>query len=109
MATRTVNGTTYHVKSNRIPRPLHMLADLPHAARAEFDYVTGEDMFTPRMFEYRGAWYDTHEFERAGDDVHALGFNAWQTESAFSAVVVSHFDREGYEYDDSIVVGYLHW
>ena len=108
-----VNGNTYHVKCNRIPRELLAWKQLEHAVIGEWfgeDYNIGnDDMWSPRFFQYRGAWYDMFEFERAGHDVSALGFDGVQTESAFSAVVVSYFDRDGYEYEDGIVVGYIHW
>ena len=41
--------------------------------------------------------------------IKALGYDGTWAESAFSAVVVSYFDRDGYELDESIIVGYLHW
>lgn len=103
-------------KSNRHTRPLLALSDLPDGvADSEFDYLdraalaeTGED-YSPRFFSYRGAWYDLHEFEVAPDNYKRHGWDGWHTESAFSAAVVTYFDRDGYELDGEVIVGYAHW
>lgn len=108
MATKTVSGNTYHVKCNNKPRPLYSLADRPELAE-EFDYITGDDQYSARLFNYRGSWYDYYEFEVAADNFKALGFDGMQGESYFSAVAVRYFDADGYEYDGEIVVGYIHW
>jgi hypothetical protein len=112
--TRTVNGRTYHVACNNIPRELVCFAELPEGVADEwFDYlprpVTDDEDWSPRFVQYRGSWYDVHEFEPAGDDLRALGFDGVQTESYFSAVALRYFDRDGVEYDDAVVVGYIHW
>lgn len=112
----TLGGTqTVHLKGNRHPRPLVSYRDLPPEARAEFDYVA--DAFAegydttdvPRFFQYRGSWYDDCEFEPAPDWIKALGYDTWQTESAFSAVVVTWFTKDGDTLDDEIIVGYIYW
>lgn len=107
--THTVNGNTYHVSTNRVPRELYSWFDLPEDERDDFDYIDGDDRFSYRLFEYRGSWYDYYEFERAGHDVSALGFDGVQTQSFFDAIAVSYHDRDGYEYDGEIVVGHIHW
>lgn len=109
MASRVINGTTYHVHTNRHARPLHSYLDLLESERADFEYIEGEDRYSLRLFNYRGAWFDYHEFEVAGHDVKALGFDGVQTDSYFSATVVSYFDREGNELDGEIIVGRIHW
>ena len=107
--TRTVNGTTYHVTTNRVPRELRSWHDIPEVERDDFDYIVGEDRLSLRLFEYRGSWYDYYEFERAGDDVLALGFDGVQSQSYFDAIAVSYVDRDGYDYEGEIVVGHIHW
>ena len=113
--TRVVNGHTYHVTTNRHERELKGYAELEHSVIAEwFGYaiengMAEDDMYTPRFFEYRGAWYDSHEFERAGHDIKALGFDAIQTSSYFDGVAICYFDREGYELDGGVIVGHIHW
>lgn len=77
-----------------------------------------------RFFEYRGSWYDLFDgFESVASNpygtwapiwVRDAGFNAWQTESAFSAVLVRYFEGEGdstrlLDDGDSVVIGYAHW
>ena len=44
--TRTVNGSTYHVTTNRVPRELHSWFDLPEEERDDFDYINGDDRFS---------------------------------------------------------------
>lgn len=104
-----VNNTTYHLSTNRIPRNLYSMCELDETVRGEFDYITKDDYPTARLFKYRGEWYDLGEFERAGHDMSAMGFDGIQTESYFSAVVVSYFESDGYELEDQIIVGYVHW
>lgn len=106
--------------SNHHARPLLSLAELPETERSDFDYIDAEDHHAPRLFRYRGALYDLHEFiliRRASDStppsffhvVHdtespLLDWHAIQTESYFSAVVV-RVDPENPEY---VVVGRAH-
>lgn len=99
----------YTLKTNNKPRPLASFNDLPQAERGRFEYVDEEDRDSPRMFLYRGSWYDAEDFECAPHDVAALGFDGVQADSMFSAVVLRYFDCEGYAYDDAVVVGYLYW
>lgn len=113
----TVNGRKYHVACNWHTRPLVPLMEIPEPDRDDFSYAElSEDdaAYDCRFFYYRGSWYDSHEFEGGADmshDMRALGFNAWQTESYFSAVVLQYFDAEGELHDEgnSVVVGYVHW
>lgn len=107
--TRTVNGTKYHVTTNRVPRELRSWYDLSEVERDDFDYISGDDRYSCRLFEYRGSWYDSYEIERAGHDVLALGFDGAQAQSYFDAIAVAYHDREGYEYENEIVVGHIHW
>lgn len=111
--TRTVNGKNYHVTTNGHQRELRCWAELEHAVIGEWfgeDYlIAGDDQDTPRFFSYRGAWYDSHEFERAGDNIKALGFDGVQASSYFDAIALRYFDEEGYEYDGAVVVAHIHW
>ena len=109
MTAYVINGTELHVKTNRHPRPLLSFAEIPASARHWFDYVAEDEQFDARFFSYRGSWYDAREFERADESVAALGFDGVQTDSYFSAVVVSYSDSDGDYLDDAIVAGYLHW
>ena len=109
MSTRTLDSTVYHIHCNRHARPLYSYEDLPLAAQETFDYIKGEDRLSQRLFEYLGSWYDYYEFEAGTNHVKALGFDDFQTDSYFSATVVSYFDREGYALDGEIIVGRIHW
>lgn len=109
MPTRKVNGTEYRVNGNRHARPLISWYELPTGERDNFDYVEESERYDTRFFQYRGEYYDYYEFERAGDDVRALGYDGVQSQSYFSAVVVSYFDRDGHELSGEIIAGYIHW
>lgn len=100
---------TLRIHENRHPRPLTCLSDRGRALDDEFGYIRGEEIHDARLFEYRGSWYDSHEFVIAPNWIKALGYDAWQTESAVSAVVLSWFDRDGHPLDDQVIVGYIHW
>ena len=97
------------IKCNNIARPTLHWWDLSEAEREWFDYVTEPDEFN--RFRYRGEVYDLGEFEAATGDIFSLGFDGWQTESAFSAVVVKLFDEDGslLGWGDEVIVGYAHW
>jgi len=97
------------LKCNYHPRPLVSFDQLPDKAKSDFDYVTGEDQFSPRFVEYRGAWYDTSEVSIASDEVKALGFDGMMPDSFFSATVYRFFDKDGNLIDDgdSVIVGFI--
>jgi hypothetical protein len=80
--------------------------ELPEAVKADFDYVSGDDILTDRFICYRGHWYDTAEFCRihamGEHDPHALRpeagspLDAWagyQCDS-FSAGIVIRYDAD---------------
>lgn len=97
------------VTTNNKPRPLLSWFDLPESERADFDYIEEDERYSYRLFQYRGSFYDYYEFQTAGNDVKALGFDGVQGQSYFDAIAVRYFDRDGYEYDNEIVVGHLTW
>ncbi len=102
------NVKDIHTVTNGRARDLVSVSDLPDAAASDFDYVEGDDRFTPRMFQYRGSWYDTHEFERATGDVFAAGWQGVQAQSYFDAVAIRYVEEFGY-IEDAVVVAHLHW
>jgi hypothetical protein len=80
--------------TNSHPRDLFCFWDLPEAAQPDFDYITGEDRYSPRLFRYRGAWYDTGEFFPIPDhpDWRGLRWDGYQSDSYFSATLVRYVD-----------------
>lgn len=112
MTRRTITdeGLEFVFKSDNRPRDLVMWHDVPEDERHWFDYVTSdEDRGTFRFFCFRGSWYDANEFEVAPARFKRLGFDGIQTSSYFDAVILRYFDRDGYAYDDQVVVGYVFW
>lgn len=101
--TRTViDGQT--ITTNNRERELFALDQLSTDQQGEFDYIEGDDRFTPRLFRFRDSWWDTHEFERAPDSLKARGWDGVMATSYWDAVVLRYFDRDGY-----VVVGHATW
>lgn len=83
------------------------LAVLPGNQTDDFDYIEGEDRWSARLFQYRGSWYDYHEFEHVSE-VNVLSESGWhgqQIQSFWDAIVVRYIEGS----DDMIVVGHATW
>lgn len=85
--------------TNRIPRPLVCLADLPEKARKDFDYL--EDPHEYRLVQYKGVWYDVYDSMRCpGDEAPAAtrsAFSGWDgyiSDSYFSGVLFRFADED---------------
>ena len=83
------------IRTNNQPRELVCFYELPESAREEFDYVNEEEHHSPRFFRYRGAWYDTGEFQYipASLPPNLAFMRDWhgqQSESYFSAVLIRY-------------------
>lgn len=88
------------IKTNKHTRFLESFGDLPESARGEFDYITKDEQWDQRLFQYKGDWYDMQEFVRiapwgsVGTFVHftdnedLLWWHGIQTDSAFTAIVI---------------------
>ena len=82
--------------TNNRARELVSFYDLPEKDQADFDYVDEDDRYNPRFFRYRGAWYDTHEFERLPKNGHAFwnenraNWDGYQSDSFFSGVLIRY-------------------
>ena len=91
---------TLTIITNRQPRELFALCDLPEKARKDFDYIEDDEQFSPRLFVYKGNYYDVCEFMRTPCDESARQelneLSAWDgyaSDSYFSGVVVKYVDR----------------
>lgn len=98
------------IKTNNVPRPLHALVDLPDSVRAQFDYIDEDESYSARLFQYRGSWYDSHEFQSTTRGLTEFSplkaWDAFQSESMFSAVLIRFmFDDCG---DENVIVGYFY-
>lgn len=92
--------------TNRIPRPLQCLSDLPPKARKDFDYLTEDHAYEYRLVQYKGVWYDVYDSMTcpgavATDDTrHAFsGWDGYISDSFFSGVLFKFAD------EDCVVVG----
>ena len=88
------------IVTNNVPREIVAFYELPDTAREDFDYVTGEDQYSPRFVRYLGEWYDVNEFSVAPV---TAPFNKWhgvQSDSFFSGVLIRY--SEDFE---TVVVG----
>jgi hypothetical protein len=91
--------------TNGHERPLVSLAELPPTIAKEFDYVAGEDCFSPRFVAYRGEWYDTSDLmaidhSRNPPDRQFAGWHACHSDSYFSGTLFRW--TEDFEY---VIVG----
>ena len=96
---------TLTITTNHVPRELVALDQLPAKAREDFTYITGEDAWSPRLFKYRGAWYDSHEFQRIPDTPlwrgERIRWDGYQSDTFFSGVVLQYADVSG----ETVIVG----
>ena len=89
--------------TNRIPRPLQCLLDLPGKARADFDYL--DDPYECRLVQYKGVWYDVYDSMRCptmDSSAPHNAFSRWDgyiSDSYFSGVLFKFAD------EDRVVVG----
>jgi hypothetical protein len=108
------------ITTNNNHRELVSLYDLAPRDRADFDYITGDEVYAPRLFRYLGQWYDVSEFVRVipADEITAnpfihrvakdspyLAWDGIQTQSAFDAIVVRYVDDQC----EKVVVGRATW
>ena len=97
------------IKTNNVPRDLISGSELPPGImESEFDYVPEDDRYSPRFFQYRGAWYDAHEFVTIGkrsdlrqsfrhdvdDDSPLLAWDGIQTDTYFSGILIRWTDHD---------------
>ena len=100
-------SSTIHTITNGIPRDIVDAWETTQDERDALSYVDweacerGEDSFSG--FRYRGELYDLGEFEYAADKFEGA-WDAWQTESYFSAVAIRYV--EDFE---RVIVARLHW
>lgn len=97
------------VTTNNHPRELRSLAELPSKDAEWFDYMEGEDAYSPRLVRYCGSWYDVSDSEALHDKpefgarhgLRAAGWHGITTESYFSGVLFRYAD----ERCETVVVG----
>jgi hypothetical protein len=92
------------VKTNNQPRELLAWFELAPADSKDFDYVDGEDRYSPRFVRYRGSWYDVNDSQYAGGLGFPESLKAWDgivTESFSSGVLFKYTDPQC----ESVVVG----
>jgi hypothetical protein len=100
-----------NIITNRIPRPLQCLYDLPPAAAKDFGYLGQAEACEPRLVQYKGVWYDVLDSMTcpgavATDDTrHAFaGWDGYISDSFFSGVLF-RFADESAAGDACVVVG----
>ena len=95
-----------NIITNRIPRPLLCLSDLPPKAAKDFDYLTEDEAYDCRLVCYRGVWYDVCDSTRCpGAEApeatrHAFaGWDGYASDSFFGGVLFKFAD------EDCVIVG----
>lgn len=111
--------STLTITTNHRPRLLLCLDDLPEQARAEFDYVGGDD--SARFVKAYGSWWDVYDSQRirVWDGTPNLGvigtsadspLAAWHSAITHSYWTATVFRLVDDEYGDPcVVVGWAKW
>ena len=110
---KDTNGNLVNLHTNFKPRPIVSFSELPLDAREWFDYVSEEEHFDSRFFNYLDSWFDLSDGFTAEvpDYLRAKGFDAVLPDSYFSATVVWYFDADGNytPHEGEIIVGRINW
>jgi hypothetical protein len=90
------------VRANNVPRDIICGYDLTQAERADFDYLSADDLDCSSFFRYRGAVYFLGDFCRWDNPASPTRgpWDGYCSDSFFSGLVVRYVD-EG----ERIVVG----
>lgn len=80
--------------TNHKPRPIVYGYELTEKQKADFDYLTAEDLEINNFIIYRGQVYDLSEFTRAPDNLKTLNYDGIHTESFFSGLLIK-LDQHG--------------
>lgn len=85
--------------TNRQPRELVSLNDIPRRFHSDFDHLDGEEKYTPRLVKYKRIYYDVGEFVRTPQDEaprqnlnQLSAWDGYQSDSYFSGVVIKWCD-----------------
>lgn len=94
------------IKTNGQNRPVIPFVSLPWQQQGKFEYTAQEGHErVPRMFEYRGVWYDVREFEPI---IPEMG---WQAQAVMSkprrTILVKGYDPKATR--PVVVVGCVYW
>jgi len=100
-----------NITTNRIPRPLQCLSDLPKGAARGFDYLGEAEAYEARLVQYKGVWYDVYDSMRCpgaeAPEATRNAFSGWDgyiSDSFFSGVLF-RFAGESAAGGDHVVVG----
>jgi hypothetical protein len=94
------------ILTNHHRRELLSWDELPEQERERFDYVTGEDRWSPRFVHYRGSWVDVSDMDGSawsiGVPEEFRDWAAYASDSFFSGVLVKFPDLPDC---DTVVIG----
>ena len=90
---------TIKIVTNGHHRELQCLSDIPAGAAEDFDYIDEEEHYSPRLVQYRGAWYDINDMivTSQSGQLSLSEWEAYASETFFSGVVVRFVPEEDYE------------
>ena len=87
------------IVSNNQPRNMLYGYELTATERAEFDWISDEDLPSTDFVRYKGRVYCISEFVRSPDWLNEMGWHGCSPDSAFSATLISLHDS------DQVVMG----
>lgn len=97
-----------HITSNYHVREAISGSVLPETIRKQFDYISDEEWEWHDFVKYRGEWYDLNDVERAPDNLRAMGWDDFVSDSFWSGIAFRYFDKEGHNLD-GVIVGSVYW
>lgn len=99
----TVSGVIC-VTCNWRPRPIAYGHELPADARAQFDYLTDDELSWRQFVQYRGEWFDLGDVERATGNIAEAGWDGFNSDSYWSGLAFKYVDSSGLRGDDPITL-----
>lgn len=95
--------TNLTIVTNNAPRILKYGYELPAKLRADFDYMTEEELSSADFMVYKNQWYDLGEFMRVPEnsELAKQGWQGYASDSFFSGVVIKY---DGLA-NDRVIVG----
>jgi hypothetical protein len=88
------------IVTNKHPRELIALAELPEDCRNDFEYIENDEMHSPRLFKYRGEYYDLGDIMRVEPGIFPEFWHAVCGGSYFSGVLIHVCDT-----GEAVIVG----
>jgi hypothetical protein len=92
---------TPKIVTNKHPRELLALHEIPAEKQSDFDYIDKEERFSPRLFKYRDEYYDIGDIMRVDPEVFGEYWHAALYETYFSGILIHVCDN-----NEAVIIGH---